>query len=226
MTTTRNLPVVALAWAALLGMTSTAQALIIDDFDVEQLVITSAAAPSAANNSAVAGLGTNRNIRVDKTAGRSGIVNRAIAEVTNGVLGASNGPVTNSVITVTWTGIPNLDLTEAGAAVGIVMALPNPIDNDLTVAFSINDSSTIQTTFPNGAFGTAFYFDYVDFTVPSALTSVTKIVMTLTNGVAGDAQVDFIGTRRPPTVTVPAPAPLLLIGAGLLGLGAGRGKRG
>lgn len=197
-----------------------AQALIIDSFTTAQsAVVVGSAAPATLSGNVIGGgmISADRDITVNKTAGPGGVVNAAIAEVTGGILGASNGPTTDSNVHVLWDGFAATDLT-AGGATGFFLALPAPIDNTLKIDFNVNGSaSTITKTFLNGASGSDFFFAFADFSAPSAFTGVSSIEMVLySTGPAWDAQVDLVETRdRPPEL--PEPGTLGLIGLGLLG---------
>jgi hypothetical protein len=206
-----------------------AHALIIDSFSDDQLVQVTGAAPSNGSDSLNGGgiLGGTRTIAVNKSAGGTGQSNAATAEVIGGLLSIANGPVTNSVVGVAWNG-GGTDLTEGGAATGIFLSLPSPIDNDLTIAFSINGSSTVSQVFPNGSQGNAFFIPFTSFSNPGAAANANLISMTLSDGPAWDAQIDFVETRpatTPGPDPVPAPGTLALLGLGILTLGLGRSAR-
>ncbi|MEM9254709.1 MAG: PEP-CTERM sorting domain-containing protein [Pseudomonadota bacterium] len=211
------------ASALLAGWSSAPQALLIDSFDIEALAAVTGPAPDTDNAFTNAGMGMigDRNLFVEKTAGGMGFVNAAVAEVTGGLLGMSNGPETNSIISSTWN-FGATDLTEGGTASGFFLSLPNPIDNDLTVAFSINGGPALSRLFPDGSTGDDFFFPFADFANSGAAAAATEIAVTFSNGVAWDAQIDFIETRS--DVPVPAPASLSLLGLALCVLGWMRRK--
>lgn len=198
-----------------------ANALLIDNFSTDQLISIAGAAPATVSNNVVGGgmISPDRDLTVNKFAGPAGAVNAATAEVLAGLLGVANGPVTDSTVTVLWDGFAATDLTMGGAT-GIFLALPNPIDNVLNVAFSLNaGASTYSVSFPSGSSGSSFFLPFALFSDGgTAATSVSSIEMVLSStGPAWDAQVDLIETRdRPPQL--PEPATLGLIGLGLLGL--------
>jgi hypothetical protein len=198
-----------------------ANAVLIDNFSTDQLISITGAAPLTVSNNVIGGgmISPDRDLTVNKFAGPAGVVNSATAEVAGGLLGIANGPVTDSTVTVLWDGFASTNLTTGGAT-GIFLALPNPIDNILNVAFSLNaGASTYSVSFPSGSSGPSFFLPFAAFSDGgTAATSVTSIQMVLSsNGPAWDAQVDLIETRdRPPQV--PEPATLGLIALGLLSL--------
>jgi hypothetical protein len=151
-------------------------------------------------------------------------------EVVSGVLDVSNKNDANATVDLLWdsdgAGLGGVDLT-AGGAEGFFVAFPNPINNELTIAFDLNSgASTTSSTFPDGAFGDAFFFPFSLFNDGgAAASSVDSILMTLSDGFAWDAQIDFVETRETPRDAVPAPVPALLIAAGLVGIGLARRRR-
>lgn len=201
----------------------TANALTIDDFSTDQSVAVTSAAPAADNNNVVAGIGNPRNLMVDKTVGPAGGANGAFADVIGGALSMANGPTTESTITVTWSAIAaaNADFTDAGQSTGIFFSLPDPIDNDLTVTFTANGTSTYSVTFPNGSAGNDFFAPFSEFDDPSVFTSMSTLSIAFTGPAAWDANIDLVETRPTP---VPVPGTLALFGLGLAGL-ARRMKR-
>lgn len=215
----------ALAGIVLAGLWSTgANALIIDSFDTDAatLVTVAAVASDSAFTPDDATMVGARTILNEKTEGPSGIVNASIAEVTGGLLGFANGPVTNSVITVTWD-FALTDLTEGGANTGLLFALPAPIDNDLDIGFSLNGGPTETLNFSDGAVGSGFFFPFASLSNPGDASSATQVEIVFSSpDDAWDAQFDFVESTPDP---IPTPATLGLMGLALVGLGVSRRRK-
>jgi hypothetical protein len=204
--------------AAIAGLmvSGAAQALLIDDFTVNQQV---AAFASTDSNSVAAGLGTSRTLTAENTEGQTqAFINTLVPSV----LDMSNTTTATGTVTVDWTGIASLDFTDGGLATGLFLAIPNPIDNALDVTFTVNGSSAVAVSFPNGASGNDFFIPFASFGDPSQFDSVTTLTVSFTGPTAWDAGVDFIETRPNPA---PLPGTLLLMGAGLIGLGVRRARQ-
>jgi len=220
----RNSIAVCTTFVSVLAFSGAAHALIIDSFDDDVLVLVSTAAPStlaaATPDSGVNMIG-DRNITVEKTVGPSGAVNAAIAEVSGGVLGMSNGPATNSIIDVDWT-FAATDLTEGGTATGLFLSLPNPIDNDLDIAFSLNGMAAFSQTFPDGSSGNDFFIPFASLTGDA--TAATSLNIQFSDGLAWDAQIDFIETR-PEITETPEPGILALLGIAAFGFAGMRRRK-
>ena len=69
---------------------------------------------------------------------------------------------TNSNITLTWFFNPT-DLTEGGTMDGVILQMPNPIDNALTIDMSINGGTAVSQTFPDQSSGNDFFFPFDSF---------------------------------------------------------------
>lgn len=198
-----------------------AHAVLIDNFETDASARVTTAAPDtvAAPTPNDANMIGDRVITVQKTAGASGLVNAATGEAVGGLLGMANGPVTNSVITVDWT-FPETDLTEGGTQIGILLSLPNPIDNDLDITFSINGGPDFSILFADGSSGDSFFFPFSGFSNSAEAETATSISVVFSNGLAWDAQVDFIATLGPPdrpTPKVPTMS-VQVLGLTMLGL--------
>lgn len=185
-----------------------AHALLVDSFDTDAEAAVTTAAPdsdSAATPDDATMVG-DRVITTDKTAGPAGFAQGSFATVIDGFLSMANGPSTNSDITVAWT-FATTDLTEGGTQTGIVVQLPDPIDNDLNVAFSINGGPPLSILIPDGSSGDSFIFAFADIANNADAAAATSLSVTFSNGVAWDARVDFIETRGPGVPPPSGPTP-------------------
>lgn len=203
-----------------------ANALLIDSFGTDASVAVLSASPSS-DSAFTADSGADmlgdRTLTVNKIVGGAGGANGAYADIIGGLLALANGPVTNSIVTVDWL-FAGTDLTEAGTKTGFFLALPNPIDNDLTISFSINGGASSSKLFLDGSSGPDFFFPFVDFVNAGDAALATSIRLQFNSVNAWDAQIDFIETIGPPP-EVSEPATLALFGMGIAGLGWARRRR-
>jgi hypothetical protein len=210
---------------------SGSQALLIDNFDTPGSAAVTTAAPGSDSDFTLdsgPGMIGNRTIAVNKTAGGSGGANGAYMDSTGlgngGVLSMANGNSTNSIDTALWT-FSSTDLTEGGTMTGLFLVLPNPIDNDLYIGFSLNGGALYEQLFPNGSQGNAFFFAFSNFANPGAAAAATSVLAQFRGSNAWDAEIDFIETFAPPDQQAPVPSSLSLVGLCLAGLGWSRRKQ-
>lgn len=200
--------------------TTDSHALLVDNFDTDVSVAVVTAAPDSDASATPddANMIGDRVITVNKTAGPASGAQGAYATATGGVLSLANGPSTNSNVTIDWT-FGTSDLTEGGTQTDIVVVLPAPIDNDLTIAFSINGGPALSILFPDGSSGDDFVFPFADFANSADAATASSLSVTFSDGIAWDAQVDFIETRGPsPPPPGPPPTPVPTLSLHALGL--------
>ena len=229
------------ALAALFSVSS-ANALIIDDFSIDQLEIRLTGKSS--DSRLVSGpetsiLGGWRHTYVEMYAGSGSdqttvrIVNdpREALDIANGV-GASSKTVLTWNANDSLLGLGNLNLWDLGPG-GIFTAFPTRNDHRLDLLFEVKDYETGLTAvllreFKAGSVGATdvdFFFSFDKFSNPLALASADSIRMTIDSLTPGlDANIDFVATLDVPPGVVPEPATLGLLGLGLLGLGLSRLK--
>ena len=216
----------ALGVVALVG-SAASQAVVIDAFGTTQSSTCADSfapfCPQTTNDGSSADyLGSSRGITTALASG-NGQVQAGVNTVTPGALDLQNSTTALGKITVDWNNVANVDLTEGGTATGIFMSLPSAIDNTLDVMFTINGTSSLSKSFPDGTSGSAFFFPFASFAPGTTFDDVTSIQAMFSGPAGWDAIVNLIDTREDPSV--PVPAPIALIGLGLAGLGAARRKQ-
>lgn len=213
--------------AGSLGFAASAQALMIDSFEVVQVGAIAGPAPLTLPVASVAGpgiIGGARDLTIDYTAGPGDILDTTTAGANGSEFVVANGVVSNSEIILGWDAL-GADLTDGGLATGLFLAFPVAIDNDLTIDFTFNGFASSSTTFPNGSSGSDFFIPFSSFSDGGAAASaVGSLEMVLSSTAGWDAAIDFIETRPKPPAEVPTPGILILMAAGLLGFASMRKK--
>lgn len=122
-------------------------------------------------------------------------------------------------------GLGNADLTEGGSGLGITIDfIAADAGSSMTIDV-IDGGTTASRTLLSSGPGPLF-FQFVDFSNPSALLSIDAINVTIVGTAAGDYTIDQITTRNPgAAVPEPVTAGLGLMGLSALGIAAARRRK-
>lgn len=125
-------------------------------------------------------------------------------------------------------GLDNIDLTEGGFGSGITIDfIAADAGSSMTIDVTDGGTTASRTLLSSGP--GPLFFQFADFTNPSALLSADAINITIVGTAAGDYTIDQITTRNPgqPPAGVPEPvtASLSLMGLSALALTATRRRQ-
>ncbi|MCK5697380.1 MAG: PEP-CTERM sorting domain-containing protein [Gammaproteobacteria bacterium] len=212
-----------------------AYALLIDDFTTGinfnppfefGVVANGVAGTTATGTNAGSMLGGSRQIDILKTGGTSSTT--VMIEATSPTLQINNAATDSSETTLTYNGFSS-DFTDAGASTGILIGLPNPVDQTMQVKITLSDGSNtsiLDQTFSDGAVGNDYFVLFSDFIGGADYTALTSAVIMISDILDGglDTSLNFIESTTFTSVSVPEPGTLLLLSIGLL-MGFGSYKK-
>lgn len=223
----------AIAFSAL--MLGSAQALTIDTFNTDQVVLDSSpGASDGATTSTVSDganiLGTDRIVSVDQLGAGQTASQVNINTGTPGLLTLGNTDAF-SVSNITYNGIAGAglggeDLTEGGTDDRFSLFQVSgdfPTNITITVTDTLANTAALMVSSAPLGVGVALQFEYIDFiggAVDFTMIDYINIELLTTNDQA-DLQLDFFGT----TTEVAEPGVLAVLGLGLAGLGLIRRRR-
>lgn len=223
--------------AAALGVSSQANALVIDDFNTGQSFTQAigGASNTGAQTAASGAIGGFRRMDIASTGNplQDGTV---AANIDPGKLSISNDSTISSSSTIIWNadqglgvGLGGVDLTAGGSSTALVLNFVNIDAGTASITFRVTEANTGGSltgataflTFTASAAGLTEYF-YSDFTNYANVdfTNVRAIRMIIDAPTGSDLSLDLIETNR-----LPEPSSLVLMSLGLAGFSLVRRKK-